>query len=79
MAYNFLKISGVYRVADTNTNAIPKSYFNTSGKFGINGSNISITIGGDEYLLALADLKVNGQTPTTTSEAVTLLNSLFGS
>ncbi len=69
MAYNFTKVSGVYRVTDTTTNAVPKSYFGA----------VNISIGADNYTVPFTSLKVNGQQPSTASEAMTLLTSLFGS
>lgn len=82
MAYNFTKISGVIRVTDTVSNTVPKSYFGAVGKFEPTPDNLGVNIQinyQNSFTVKLTDLKVNGQTPSTISEAMTLLNSLFGS
>lgn len=77
---NFTKISSVVRVTSTVQGSVPsKSYFGAVGKFNNNGNTFYISIGSDQYQEQLGDFQVNGQTPSTISEALTLLTSIFGS
>jgi len=76
------KISGVLSV--TQTTGRPKYYAATAvanAKWNPNadGDGINLTISGDSYSIPLTDLRVNGQTPSTLTTALTLLNSIFGS
>lgn len=80
MATNFSKVSGCYLVSSAGVNQ--KNYFGSPrGTFTPNGDSTGmvITIGSDTFQVALTDLSVNGQTPTTISTATVLLNSLFSS
>lgn len=77
---SLLKISGVLSI--TQTAGYGKYYAATavaSAKFipSSDGSSIFLTIGGDNYTIRYFDLNVNGQSATTLSEALILLNSIF--
>lgn len=83
MAINISKTSGVLFVTD-GTNK-PTAYYNSSGSYQLSddGSYARVTIyfGQNqraEMNIAVSNLKVNGQTPSTSSEAQTLLNAVFG-
>lgn len=74
------KISGVLII--TQTVGFPKYYGTTSrtqAKFNPDnsGNNIYLTIGGDSYFIALTELQVSGQTPTTLTTALVLLNDIL--
>jgi len=75
----FTKSSGVVTVTQTTGQA--KSYFGLVGSFNPNpaGTGFLIQIGSAPFNVLLADLRVNGQTPSTMAEGATLLNSIFGS
>lgn len=73
------KVSGVLFLRNSdNTNA--KSYFGATGKYLISDDNttIQIFIGGDIYSLTWQNLRVGTSTPTSISQAATLLNAIFG-
>jgi len=81
MAISFQKVSGVAII--TQTAGAGKYYDPTAlanAKFSPNGAGtgVNVTIGGDNYEISLADLTVNGDTPSTLSSALVLLNSFFG-
>lgn len=73
------KISGVLFVQDSN-NTNPKSYFGASGSFQASDDNAKLTIkiGDDVYSLIWQDLQVGTSTPTSISQAKTLLNAILG-
>lgn len=72
------KISGVLFVTDAT--ATPKSYFGATGKFqaSTDGTTIQINIGADSYNTAYGGLTVGTSTAASMSEALVLLNSIFG-
>lgn len=79
MIINITKSSGVISIKqDTNT---PKYFFGLTGNYTAmsNGTTILIQIGGTSLQVELSNLRVNGQTPSSLSTALTLLNSIFGS
>lgn len=81
-AISLVKVSGVLSI--TQTAGLGKYYSATAvanAKFNSNnaGDTVYLQIGGDNYEIALTDLRVNSQTPATMSTALVLLNSLFGS
>ena len=73
------KISSVLFVTQQGFN--PKSYFGATGsyQFATDDSTVNIYIGNDIYTVAWADLRVGTSTPTSVSQAKTLLNAIFGS
>jgi len=75
---NITKISSV--VSITTDSDIPKSYFGYRGSFSPTpaGTGFNIAIGIDNFQVLRTDLRVNGQAPSTMSEASTLLRSIFG-
>lgn len=79
MATNITKTSGVISIRQDSN--IPKYYFGISGKFTVqpNNDDIQIQISNDSYTIKFSDLRVNGQTPSTVTTALTLLNAIFGS
>lgn len=75
----FTKVSGVLFVASSaSTN--PKAYYNSSGsyQFSDDDANVTITIGTQQWTIAWGDLRVGTSTPTSVSQAKTLLNAIFG-
>jgi hypothetical protein len=73
------KVSGVLFVRNSDrTNA--KSYFGITGsyQFSDTDATVTINIGQDVYALAWQDLRVGTSTPTSASQAKTLLNAIFG-
>jgi hypothetical protein len=79
MPLTVTKASGVLFVADgVATN--PKSYFGATGKYQFSSDNatVIITIGGDQYTTTWQNLIVGTSTPSTFSQAVVLLNAIFG-
>lgn len=78
----FTKVSGVLIV--TQTAGLPKYYAATAlanGKFSpsSNGLNVNITVGNDDYQIPFGDIKVTSTRATTLTDALTMLNSIFGS
>lgn len=80
MTLTITKTSGVLFVTDS-ANTYPKSYFNASGsyQFSDDGATVLITIGTKQWNVAWTDLRVGTSTPTSSSQALTLLNAIFGS
>ena len=77
----FTKISGMLIV--TQTSGLPKYYGATAiaeSKFcpTSDGLNVLITIAGDPYQIPFGDVQVTASRATTLSQALTLLNSIFG-
>ena len=77
----FTKISGCLIV--TQTVGLPKYSAATalaSGKFNpsSDGLSVYITVGNDSYTIPFADVKVTSTRATTLTDALTLLNSIFG-
>jgi tetrahydromethanopterin S-methyltransferase subunit E len=60
--------------------ALPKSYFGATGSYTPydDSSGFQISIGADVYRTAWEDLRVGTSTPTSFSQARTLLNAIFG-
>jgi len=79
MALYFTKVSGVIRVATDG--GVPRTFYSVQSRVEPNSNNDSVTIylGGNSYTELYTNIRVNNQTPTTLSEAVTLLSSLIGS
>lgn len=79
MSLTISKISGVLFARDSN-NTNPKAYFGATGKyqFSDDDSQVNITIGTDIFNLTWQTLIVGTSTPTTASQAKTLLNAIFG-
>ena len=77
---NFSKISGVIRVIPSGSTNPTKSYYNHAYSYQQtpDGAGFYIYLGSDVYQVALTDLQVNGQSPTSMTEASVLLNSLIG-
>lgn len=78
----FTKISGVLIV--TQTAGLPIYYSSTAlaqGKFKPtpDGLNVYVTVGNDVYEIPYADVKVTNTRAVTLTDALTLLNSIFGS
>lgn len=75
---NFTKTSGIVQVRTVGS--VPKLYISPRGTAQPNGAGtgVNIIINGDPYDIALTDLQVNGQTPSTMTTAMTLLASIFG-
>jgi len=75
---NFAKVSGVITV--TQTAGYPKSFFGLTGTYMVNatGDGYNIQIGGTPFNVLLTDLKINGQSPVSIANGLSLLNSLFG-
>jgi hypothetical protein len=73
------KVSGVLFVLDSNVTN-PKAYFGATGKyqFATDDSSVTITIGADQYTTTWQNLRVGTSTPTSVSQAKTLLNAIFG-
>lgn len=76
------KVSGVLNITQTTgqgryyaPTAVANAKWNPNGDL----TQINLTIDGDSYYIKLEDLRVNGQTPSTMSTALVLLNSIFGS
>ncbi len=80
MSLTLTKISGVLLVKDS-THTNPKSYFGATGtyQFADDDTTVTIKIGTDIYTLTWQNLIVGSSTPTTVSQAKTLLNAIFGS
>lgn len=79
MATNISKASGVLFVTQGTQN--PTSYFGATGSYQFTDDNtqIIIKIGSTPSIItAWTNVQVNGQTPSTVTEAKTLLNSIFG-
>ncbi len=79
MALTITKVSAVLFVADgVATN--PKSYFGATGKYQFANDNatVLITVGTDQYTTTWQNLRVGTSTPTSVSQAATLLNAIFG-
>lgn len=77
---NFTKVSGVVRIESTVQGSLAyKSFFSPRGELTHKGNTIYITVNGIPLQFEYTDLQVNGQTPSTLSEAITLLTSIFGS
>jgi hypothetical protein len=74
---NFSKISGTISM-QVGTQAL-RHYRDTSITYQFNDalSSVWLKMGNDEWTVAYSDLRVNGQTPSTTSEARTLMAALF--
>ena len=77
----FTKVSGCLII--TQTEGYGKYYSSTAlanGKFvpTNDGLSVIITVGNDVYTLAYTDIKVTSTTATTLSDALVLLNSIFG-
>lgn len=77
----FTKVSGCLVI--TQTAGYGRYYSPTAlanGKFVpcSDGSGVCITVGNDVYVLAYTDIRVTSTTATTLSDALTLLNSIFG-
>lgn len=77
----FSKVSGVGII--TQTAGYPRYYASTAwaqAKFNPSndGSYVYITVGNDSYTLAYGDIQVGSTTASTLSDALTLLNSTFG-
>lgn len=77
----FQKISGCLII--TQTTGYGRYYSSTAlanGKFvpSSDGTSVNITVGNDVYSLAYTDIRVTSTTATTLSDALTLLNSIFG-
>lgn len=77
----FAKVSGVLSI--TQTSGYPKYYAATAianAKFSPNsaGDGVLIIVGGDPYEIKATNIKVNSTTATTIGDALTLLNSIFG-
>lgn len=77
---NFSKVSGVIRVIPSGSTNPSKSYVNHSYSFQQtpDGAGFYIYLGSDVYQVALTDLQVNGQAPTSMTVASVLLTSLIG-
>jgi hypothetical protein len=81
---NISKISNVLFVSVSGAN--PKSFFGAVGTYTVSDDNNTVRIriaapmimAEDYSLNVLTELQVNGQTPTTVSQAKTLLNAIFG-
>lgn len=75
---NFTKTSGIIQVRTVGNP--PKIYISPRGTAEPNaaGTGVNIMINGDPYNIAISDLQVNGQTPSTITTAMTLLASIFG-
>lgn len=73
------KTSGVLFILDSNVTN-PKSYFGATGKyqFASDDSSYTLSIGQDTYTGAWQDLRVGTSTPTSVSQAKTLLNAILG-
>jgi len=73
------KTSGVISILDSNVTN-PKSYFGATGKYQFSSDNTTfiITIGDDQYTNTWQNLRVGTSTPSSFSQAVTLLNAIFG-
>lgn len=73
------KTSGVIFVL-ANNNTYPKSYFGEKGTYipSNDSTTISINIGLDTYVTTWQNLRVGTSTPTSFSQALTLLNAIFG-
>lgn len=77
----FTKVSGVLIV--TQTAGRPKYYAATAlanGKFSpsSDGLDVNITVGNDNFQIPFGDVQVTSTRATTLSQALTLLNSIFG-
>lgn len=79
---NIAKISAVINVTvDTNE---PRYFFGQTGNYYFNSAQDTVFIqignspGINLYAVALADLRVNGQSAPTVTTAKTLLNAIFG-
>lgn len=77
----FTKISGCLII--TQTTGLPRYYAATAlanGKFSpsSDGLYVNIAVGNDNYQLAFGDIKVTSTTATTLTDALALLNSIFG-
>ncbi len=79
MALYFSKVSGVIRVSDGS--GVPRTFYSVQSRVEPNANNNEVTIylGGQSYTELYTNIRVNNQTPSTLSEAVTLLSSLIGS
>jgi len=79
MALYFSKVSGVIRVATDS--GLPRTFYSVQSRVEPNTNNDTVTIylGGSSYTELYSSIRVNNQTPSTLSEAVTLLSSLIGS
>lgn len=79
MALTFTKVSGVIRVATDS--GVPRTYYSVQSRVepDLANNNVTIYLGGSSYTVAYNGFTVNGQTPRTISEAVTLLSALIGS
>lgn len=73
------KVSSVIFVADSNVTN-PKSYFGATGRYQFSSDDTTfvITIGDDQYTNTWQNLRVGTSTPTSVSQAKTLLNAIFG-
>jgi hypothetical protein len=73
------KVSGILFILDSNTTN-PKAYFGGTGKyqFSSDDTTFQIFIGTDVYTNTWQNLRVGTSTPTSVSQAKTLLNSIFG-
>ena len=78
----FTKVSGVLIV--TQTAGLPKYYAATAlanGKFNpsSDGLYVNITVGNDNFEIPFGDVQVTATRATTLTDALTMLNSIFGS
>lgn len=78
---NITKTSGILLfTSSANTHARYYTYATAEVRFAVSDDNarVDIVINRDAYSLALAELQVNGQTPTTGTTAKALLHAIFG-
>lgn len=75
--FNIQSISGVISISQDG--GTPKSYFSEKGKYTFLSDNTTfqLQIGGDSFTFQLDDMQVNGQSPSSLTEALTLLNAVF--
>lgn len=78
--FNITKISSVVRITNTTQGSVAyKSFFSPSGEFAYVGNTINLKVNGIPFVFDYTAVQINGQTPSTLSEAITLLTSIFGS
>lgn len=72
------KVSGVISIHKIGTPI--KYYYGNTGSFVTNlaATGYAVKIDGDTYQINLADLRVNGQEPTSIENGFVLLNAVFG-
>jgi hypothetical protein len=75
---NIAKSSGIVTITDT---GLPKSYFNSSCSYTALSENnmVYFRINGDSYEIPLTSLKINGTTPISLSNAISLISTLLTS